>query len=334
MAFWRLRQKLTDARLLGIRLASSDTTISGDYLKTGQTTTYSNYPVYYCADKGMYLFVGYSDDEISWNMGNFWALNSTVIQNIGVTDYDAQVFTLSCYAKHPTSDDMSQDPDTMEISTDYKTPTGAFLTASWEKPDGSTVAITATDIMQPPLPLLDREGVDEAGVPRRERVMRRVFDDVLCYQRVEFNSGSFDTPLAAYNVWLSHSGPTGTRLATSQLSVTEGGTYPDGSSVNYTLNRWQGQIYIPTDGQYSLSVNHDDDAVVRIGDAYVGGTGNTTSTKTVQLTSGWNEIDMFHQDGTGGWRMLPTLNNQALDGFRIRCQAVLLESASNDYTYS
>ena len=162
MAYKRIQFTTTPPVVLGIRLTSSDSSIAGDYLKTAQKNC--GYAVYYCSAKGMYLFTGSAESD--YGMGNFWALNSTVVSQLGEMDYDSYQFQQSVYAMHTTSDEDSRDMDTWEISEDFTNPNSSFLTTTWTTTSGS-VSITASDIVQVPLPLLDEFHVDWSGRANR-----------------------------------------------------------------------------------------------------------------------------------------------------------------------
>lgn len=337
MAFWRLRQRHTVPETLGIRLASTDSSIAGDYLKTSQTTTYYNYPVYYCAEKGMYLFVGYAMDETeSAYYGNYWALNSSVIQTIGETEWDdPPTFSLLCHAIHPTSDEMAMDPETGSISDDFNLPTSSFLTTTWTKADKSTVSITASMLESPAAPLIDLSGADTNGVLIKTSNSNAYNDGVLCFQRnINGEYGlTFDSLASAYSQWTNSGGAAVDRVAVQVATVNVHDVYPDGNSSPDQFVRWQGQIYIPEERQYGIKYRHARSGFTRIGSTVVGSSNDAnTDNVTASLHQGWNQLDIFLY-GWGDWANIITMDGKSIDTFRFRCDSAMLKGSSKDYAY-
>lgn len=228
--------------MLGIRISSSDATISGDYMKTAQTN--SGYAVFHCAAKGMYLFVGYAEG-IYEPGGNYWALNSTVVSQLGDVDGDANVFQQTVYAKHPTSDESMTDWDTMEVSDDFRNPNASFLTTTWTTTSG-TVSITASDIVQDPLPLLDEFHLDWSGRANRLSTAMEIPREGLVFD-AQFTH-EISHALTGQALTITGSEPEGDSFGTVWLQNYHGDRMPTGAAINCL-------------GGSSLKVTFPDDAL-------------------------------------------------------------------------
>lgn len=156
MAYWRLRQTFTDPEVLGFTFSSTNTAITGDYLKTSQT--FHNYPVWYNSAKGMYLFVA---ENPNWGE-NYYALN-TSLTDFGEMDEEWNYTENTYYGQHGTPEMMYTEDDPEMESFDSPTPT--FLSSNWTRNDGQTgsYAITASYLYAATSPLLDAAGADAYG---------------------------------------------------------------------------------------------------------------------------------------------------------------------------
>jgi hypothetical protein len=336
MPYWKLQQKKTVPAVLGFSL-SGLSTIAGDYVKTAQTC--NGAPVYQCAALGTYLYAGAYNE---WGMDYYyWCVNSSIVSQIGQMDDETmQEDWLPLLGRLGLSS-MDFDPWMSDYGTDdYMKPTAALLTGTWYRNDGQTGSFnaSATTLYSPSLPLLDGDGADEFGVLSRRSLMGLWIADVLCFQRLS-STASFSSIQEAAAAWASAGGSSATRLATSQTEVEDGKAYPDGYQSSECFCRWQGQVFLPTAGNWSVSYQHDDSGFVRFGSAVVGASGSTTSTQTVALAAGWQEIDILVSDTGGNWgssvKLTPPGGSQtALSSLRKRCHVSMLGGSSLDYSYS
>lgn len=326
MSYWKTSQIVKAAEFW--RLATAAAGLSGDYAPTGATNL--NAPVYRCEDTGLYLFLCYSDDMI---MDQQWVLTTAAPTSyLGATTWDddytsfATTYAAPFWKLSTTASDLTDEDEALANATGC-----TYYAADGTAGDTATIALS-----HPVLPFLD-SSVDGYGVPTRESAVCKWKVGKLCYQRITATYSAFSL-YEAYTKWLAGGGADAARTAAATTYVYNS-AYPDGYNADNASSRWQGQVYIPEAGEWSISYLHDDAGYLRIGETVLGSSASTTTTGTATLAEGWQELDIILSDIGGEYRNKATLTAPSgtvteLGNFTFRVNAATLKGAGADYAYA